>query len=69
MVLDSQRETSAQRGTLRAPADNYRCEYVIRPFVLGRKGRLFSDTVHGAVASANLRSLLETAEPNVHLGP
>jgi transposase len=32
--------------------------------VLGRKGWLFSDTVHGAVASANLYSLVETAKAN-----
>jgi hypothetical protein len=32
--------------------------------VLGRKGWLFSDTVKGAVASANLYSLVETAKAN-----
>jgi len=47
-----------------APIDNNRCENAIRPFVLGRKGWLFSDTVHGAVASANLYSLVETAKAN-----
>jgi transposase len=46
------------------PVDNNRCENAIRPFVLGRKGWLFSDTVHGAVASANLYSLVETAKAN-----
>jgi transposase len=46
------------------PLDNNRCENAIRPFVLGRKGWLFSDTVHGAVASANLYSLVETAKAN-----
>ena len=46
------------------PIDNNRCENSIRPFVLGRKGWLFSDTVHGAVASANLYSLVETAKAN-----
>ena len=34
------------------------------PFVVGRKGWLFSDTVKGAVASANLYSLVETAKAN-----
>jgi hypothetical protein len=34
------------------------------PVVLGRKGWLFSDSVHGAVASANLFSLVETAKAN-----
>jgi hypothetical protein len=46
------------------PLDNNRCENAIRPFVLGRKGWLFSDTVRGAIASANLYSLVETAKAN-----
>jgi transposase len=46
------------------PLDNNRCENAIRPFVLGRKGWLFSDTVPGARASANLYSLVETAKAN-----
>jgi hypothetical protein len=41
-----------------------RCENAIRPFVVGRKGWLFSDTVKGAIASANLYSLVETAKAN-----
>jgi transposase len=32
--------------------------------VVGRKGWLFSDTVKGAIASANLYSLVETAKAN-----
>ena len=39
-------------------------ENAIRPFVLGRKNWLFSDTVRGAQASANLYSLIETAKAN-----
>jgi transposase len=46
------------------PLTNNRCENAIRPFVVGRKGWLFSDTVKGAVASANLYSLVETAKAN-----
>lgn len=46
------------------PLDNNRCENAIRPFVIGRKGWLFSDTVKGAVASANLYSIVETAKAN-----
>jgi transposase len=46
------------------PLDNNRCENAIRPFVIGRKGWLFSDTVKGAVASANLYSLVESAKAN-----
>lgn len=48
----------------RLEIDNNRCENAIRPFVTGRKNWLFSDTVHGARASANLYSLLETAKAN-----
>jgi transposase len=46
------------------PLTNNRCENAIRPFVLGRKGWLFSDTVKGAIASANLYSIVETAKAN-----
>lgn len=46
------------------PLDNNRCENAIRPFVIGRKAWLFSDTTAGAVASANLYSLVETAKAN-----
>lgn len=37
---------------------------LIRPFVIGRKNWLFSDTQKGAVASAQLYSLVETAKAN-----
>ncbi|HEY4645493.1 MAG TPA: IS66 family transposase [Steroidobacteraceae bacterium] len=46
------------------PLDNNRCENAIRPFVVGRKAWLFSDTTAGATASANLYSLVETARAN-----
>lgn len=46
------------------PLDNNRCENAIRPFVVGRKNWLFSDTQAGATASANLYSLIETAKAN-----
>ena len=46
------------------PIDNNACENSIRPFVIGRKGWLFSDTVPGAKASANLYSLLQTCLAN-----
>ena len=51
-----------ERGDL--PIDNNRCENAIRPFVLGRKAWLFSDTVAGAKASAVIYSLIETAKAN-----
>jgi len=48
------------------PLDNNACERAIRPFVIGRRGWLFSATVRGAKASANLYSLVETAKANGH---
>lgn len=44
--------------------DNNEIENAIRPFALGRKNWLFSSTVEGAEASANLYSLIETAKAN-----
>jgi len=44
--------------------DNNPAENAIRPFVVGRKNWLFSATVPGAKASANLYSLIETAKAN-----
>lgn len=46
------------------PIDNNLCENAIRPFVVGRRNWLFSDTVGGANASANLYSLIETCKAN-----
>ncbi len=48
----------------RYPIDNNPCENSIRPFVVGRRGWLFSDTVAGANASANLYSLVQTCKAN-----
>ncbi|MNL94741.1 Transposase IS66 family protein [compost metagenome] len=41
-----------------------RAENAIRPFVVGRKAWLFSDTVAGANASAVIYSVLEAAKAN-----
>ena len=46
--------------------DNNLTENAIRPFVMGRKSWLFSNSVAGANASANLYSLVETAKANGH---
>ena len=46
--------------------DNNGVENAIRPFVIGRKNWLFSNTPLGAHASAGLYSLLETAKANGH---
>jgi len=44
--------------------DNNFCENKIRPFCLGRKNWMFSDTPKGAHASAAIYSLIETAKAN-----
>jgi hypothetical protein len=46
----------------RLEIDNNGAENAIRPFVLGRKNWLFSTSVKGVKASANLYSLIETAK-------
>lgn len=46
--------------------DNNAVENAIRPFVLGRKNWLFSNTPVGAHTSAGLYSLIETAKANGH---
>ena len=43
---------------------NNQVENAIRPFVIGRKGWLFSDTPEGAEATAVVYSLMETAKAN-----
>lgn len=44
--------------------DNNRAERAIKPFVIGRKNWLFSQTAKGAEASAILYSIIETAKAN-----
>lgn len=44
--------------------DNNPAENAIRPFVIGRKNWLFSDTQQGAVASANFYTVIETCKAN-----
>ena len=44
--------------------DNNAAERRIKPFVIGRKNWLFSQTPNGAMASATLYSLIETAKAN-----
>ena len=46
------------------PISNNPCENSIRPFVIGRRNWLFSDTTGGATASANLYSIIETCKAN-----
>ncbi|UEO00456.1 IS66 family transposase [Acidiferrobacter thiooxydans] len=46
----------------RVPIDNNATENALRPFCLGRRNWMFSDTVAGAQASANLYGLIETAK-------
>ena len=46
------------------PIDNNRAENAIRPFAVGRKNWLFSNTANGAKSSAALYSLISTAQAN-----
>jgi transposase len=48
----------------RLELDNNRCERAVKPFVIGRKNWLFSNTPQGARASAIIYSLVETARHN-----
>jgi hypothetical protein len=48
----------------RLEIDNNRAERSIKPFVLGRKNWMFSNTPKGAKASAILYSIIETAKEN-----
>ena len=48
----------------RLELDNNRAERSIKPFVIGRKGWLFSNTPRGARASAVIYSIVETAKEN-----
>lgn len=58
----SKLERYVEEGYL--PIENNAAERAIRPFVIGRKNWLFSDTPNGAAASARLYSLVETAKAN-----
>ena len=46
------------------PIDNNRAENAIRPFAVGRKNWLFSNTARGAECSAALYSIVSTAQTN-----
>ena len=48
----------------RLPIDNNRAEQAIRPFAVGRRNWLFSDTQAGAHASAGIYSIVTTARAN-----
>ena len=48
----------------RVEISNNRAENAIRPFAVGRKNWMFSDTVGGAQASALAYSIIETAKAN-----
>ena len=46
------------------PIDNNRAENAIRPFAVGRKNWLFSNTTNGARGTAVLYSIISTAQAN-----
>ena len=58
-------KTGIKNATIsRLNIDNNRAERAIKPFVIGRKNWLFSNTARGAQASATLYSIIETAKAN-----
>lgn len=65
-LLKHEQSLSVFLDDANVPLDNNRSENDIRPFVIGRKNWLFSDSVAGAEASAFWYSLLETANQNGH---
>ena len=52
----------------RLELSNNRAERSIKPFVIGRKNRLFSNTPKGAKSGAVIYSVVETAKEN-HIAP
>ena len=46
------------------PMDNNLAEQAIRPFTIGRKNWVCANSIHGARASAELYSIVETAKAN-----
>jgi transposase len=48
----------------RTEISNNRCERAVKPFVMGRKAWLFSNTPSGAAASSVMYSIMETAKEN-----
>lgn len=48
----------------RLPLDNNLAERDIKPFVIGRKNFLFSDTPHSTEVSAGMYSIVITAKAN-----
>lgn len=70
-ILYSLRQETKLRNYLldgRLEISNNRAERSIKPFVIGRKNWLFSNTPKGARASAVIYSIIETAKEN-HLKP
>jgi transposase len=61
-ALNQKEALSAYLQSGRTEISNNRAENAIRPFVMGRKNWLFSDTKRGAVASATVYSIIETAK-------
>ena len=54
--------TILQNGNV--PIDKSRAENAIRPFAVGRKNRLLSNTANGAMCSAALYSIIAAAQAN-----
>jgi hypothetical protein len=52
------------KRVVEVPPDNNACENTIRPFVLGRKNWLFSQSVGGIKSSCSMYTLIEMAKQN-----
>lgn len=63
-ALNQEKYLRAFLGNGEVEISNNFAENAIRPFVIGRKNWLFSDTVKGAKSSAIVYSLIETAKAN-----
>ena len=48
----------------RIQLSNNLCEQSVKPFVIGRKNWLFSNTINGAKASTTIYSIIQTAIAN-----
>ena len=62
--LNQRKKLEVPFGDGRLDIDNNRAERSIKPFVIGRKNWLFSNSMKGAESSALIYSVIETAKEN-----
>ena len=63
-ALNQRKELSEFLNDGRIPLSNSLVERAIRPFAIGHKNWLFSDTVAGAQTNAVMYSIIESAKQN-----